>query len=56
MLFLNTLRDALRRRGRPGLPHTRRTAKARQLPGSCLQRIRLDHQPEENKRDGPGRQ
>ena len=37
-------RDALRRRRCPGLPHRRRTAKTRQLPGSCLQRIRLDHQ------------
>ena len=49
-------RDALRRRRCPGLPHTKRTARTRQLPSSCLQRIRLDHQPEENKCDGSGRQ
>ena len=40
----------------PGLPHKRWTAKARQLPGPCLQRNRLNHQPDENERDGSGRQ
>ena len=54
--LLLSARDALRRRRCPGLPHTKRTARTRKLPGSCMQRIRLGHQPEENKCDGSGRQ